>query len=486
LVALVVAAVLFLGVGFVLAQFVTSPGELEARQRPPAAGLITGKVERRQISSTVIARAEVSFADPVAVNPSVPTGATSAVVTGHVPKVGDAVRAGDVLLEVSGRPIFALSGKFPSYRSLAAGMSGPDVSMLRKALSALGYRAGAKSDVYDAALAGAVARLYADHGYSAPDADDKAKVEAVRDAKDAVTDSQADLKAAKRELKNAGEDSDKAALKAAVATAKRAVTRARETLRDAQSDALTPLPASEVVFLTALPRRVDVANVRLGGVVGEDVLSSGNGDVEDTAALVLSGDKISVSAQVSLAEAALLKVGAAVVLSGPDGDIRGEVSSVCAEAGEVDQSGSGDDADGRCEVGISLGDLDGVDRSNLLGNFQADIEVGVSDAEALVVPLSAVSADASGKARVQRIVGALVKDGPEDAQSTEWVSVESGLSAEGYVEVKSSSPALREGDLVVLGVAGDISDGSEGTDDPDNPYGADDSDGVDALPESPR
>jgi hypothetical protein len=455
LVILVLASLFFLVAGVLLAGFVAPvvPARVPAR-----AGLITARVEVREIRSTVIARADVSFADPVGVDPGIPEGVSSPVVTGRVPKVGDVARSGDVVLEVSGRPIFALSGKFPAYRSLSAGMSGPDVTMLRKALKDLGYSAGGSSDVYDAALAGAVAKLYSDHGYSAANAGDRAKQAGVRDAEDSLTDAKAGLKAAQRDLKQATVEDNKTALKEAVSLAKRAVSRAQEALKDARQDALAVFPASEVVFLTSMPRRVDVVNVRLGSVIGE---TNNNSDEEgDGSALVLSGNTIKVVAQVPLAEAVLLEVGDLVEIEGPDAMIDATVSSICAEAGLGGTEGSMD----RCAVGIKLGDLGGVDRSELLGNVQATIQVGASGPDALAVPIAAVSAGVGGKARVQQVSAESLNT---EVPVTVWVEIEPGLSAEGYVEIKSSTPTLAAGDLVVLGIAGndDTGDG-DGTEPP--------------------
>lgn len=474
-------------------------------REPVKPGLITARVEGREIRSVVVARADVSFAEPVEVNPSVPEGATAPVVTGRVPKVGDVVESGTVVLEVSGRPVFALAGKFPFYRSLSAGLTGPDVTMLRKALKGLGYDAGETSDVYDAALAGAVARLYADHGYAAPSSGDRSSRLAVRDAEDsledaksalsdakrAVTRAKADLAGAKKQVSRAKSelsaaqqalaqaDSDpegslKAAVDAArtelasaqsavtsakdevtaaqtgVTGAERTQTRAREALSLARQDALTPLPASEVVFLNEMPRRVDVVNVRLGDVIGATAPASGaSPDDASSAALVLSGNTIQVVAQVPVNEASLVRVDAPVDLLTPDDvTVRATVSSVCPEA-----SASGDPSQ-RCAVGIKLGELDEVDRSGLLGNVQVTIQVGVTSPDALVVPLAAVSADAAGRARVQRVVPGTQNDDPMDPANLEWVSIEPGLSAEGMVEIKTSDPALAVGDLVVLGIAG--------------------------------
>lgn len=62
-----------------------------------------------------------------------------AVVTIAPPPVGGEVVEGDVVVEVSGRPVFVLEGTAPMYRSLRPGMSGADVVQLQVALARLGY-----------------------------------------------------------------------------------------------------------------------------------------------------------------------------------------------------------------------------------------------------------------------------------------------------------------------------------------------------------
>ncbi len=56
-----------------------------------------------------------------------------------LPAVGDVVTQGHALYQVDGTPVLLLYGTRPFYRTLKAGMSGPDVRQLNAALVALGY-----------------------------------------------------------------------------------------------------------------------------------------------------------------------------------------------------------------------------------------------------------------------------------------------------------------------------------------------------------
>ncbi len=56
-----------------------------------------------------------------------------------LPAVGQVVRQGQVLYQVSGAPVVLLYGLTPAYRSLSEGMTGKDVAELNAGLVALGY-----------------------------------------------------------------------------------------------------------------------------------------------------------------------------------------------------------------------------------------------------------------------------------------------------------------------------------------------------------
>jgi multidrug efflux pump subunit AcrA (membrane-fusion protein) len=465
---LALVAVVSLGLGFVLGGLVRSPAEVAAETAAPPPGLITAKVEARAITSTVTARADVVFSDPVEISPSAPEGVSAPVVTGQVPQVGAEVKAGDVILEVSGSPVFVLPGAFPAYRSMGPGSSGPDVLQLRAALAALGLEAGdAGSKSYDAALAAAVKVLYENAGYPAPGSEDAARAQAVRDAGDAVSDARearaqavkavaaadAAVAAADAEAKAQAQEAADAA-RSALAQAERSVTRAGEALADAERAAWTAMPLGAVVFVSDLPRRVDQVNVAVGADLNQAAGAADpvTGLPASGAAVVLSGADIEVTAQVNTDEAALLAVGGPAVLSLGAGEVVGEIAEICPEAAEA-AAGGGGAGEGACAVGIAVADLGGVSPAELVGNLLVTMVVGVSSADSLVVPAAAVSADTAGNARIEVVVGELAKDAPAADQATRVVLITPGLAAEGMVEVKDADWDLEAGDLVVIGRA---------------------------------
>ncbi len=155
-------------VGWIAGQRITSPAEIAAETAPPTPSLITVPVESRVLSSTVIVRGTVTFDEQtdISVTGSAAAGAASAVVTRVPLQPGDQLTEGDVIVEVSGRPVIALQGELPVFRNLTPGLTGPDVAQLEAALVRLGYDPGTVDTDYDKATEGAVEQLFRDLGYA--------------------------------------------------------------------------------------------------------------------------------------------------------------------------------------------------------------------------------------------------------------------------------------------------------------------------------
>lgn len=480
-----VTAVVSLGAGIAVSQLVVSPAQRAAEAAPPEAGVITVPVEQRELSTDLTLRGDVLYDDPVPVSLETGDLVGAAIVTGQVPEVGDVVEAGQVILEIAGRPVIVLPGELPIYRTLRIGSSGPDVVQLKEALIALDLNPGdPASESFDAATAAAVDALYAESGYAAPRPEEGAE-EALRAARDHLRMSEESLSQAQSELNRAADGlprSERLRHDTAVARAERAVqsaidggegaeavTQAREELelvraeraealarpdlsaevaaRDAAAQAVeearvavdeawsssrTPLPAAEIVYVDTLPRRVDSVMVGRGdGVSGE--------------ALTISGATLQVRANVSASDVELITEGMTAYFSVGEEQVEATVSEIAARRQSNGEEGEGDgggDAGGgdRREIVLVPGEITEEQRAAILGsNVRVTIPLESTSGDVLVVPVAALTAGPGGESRVEVDRGA----------GTEILVVETGLTAGGYVEIRSSE--LAAGDLVVVG-----------------------------------
>ncbi len=464
-----------MAVGFAAASQIVSPTEAAARARPPAEAPVTVPVERKALQSQVVTRGDTAFDGAVDVR--IETGGldTPAVVTGRVPAVGANVGEGDVLLEVAGRPVIALTGGLPTYRTLRPGSTGPDVTQLEEALSRLGLHPGAVDGRYDGGTGTAVAALFRRAGYEAPKAPEsatqalEAAQTALQAANAAVSDAeaalatarsgaipsellaaQAEVNAAQRVLDEArvsggagqiAEATDQLAIakarqqeveapknttaaQAALSAAQQQRSEAQAALAETQAGVGVPLPASEVVFLPSLPRRVDEVTVE-------------RGDVLDGPALKVSGADLLVTARVSAADRQLLSEGMNVLIEHAGMQVDGKITALKRD--ESSASSSSQTAGGY-DVVIRPDSLT-PQQVELLrrANVKVTVPIQATNGEVMAVPLAALSAGPGGQSRVE-----VVRPGGQ----RELVAVEVGLSAGGYAEIRG---AVSQGDLVIVG-----------------------------------
>ncbi|WP_432564145.1 hypothetical protein [Kineococcus sp. SYSU DK003] len=480
---LLVAAVAVVGLvgGLLLGRFAFGAPEAAA---VPEAGLVTVPVEFGELSNDVTIRGEVAYSDSVEVRIDTAAISGPAVVTGRVPAVGDELTGLSTALEVAGRPVLVLPGELPAYRTLQVGVSGPDVVQFKQALRAVGLDGGnpdgAGGDVFDTRAAGAVTALYQQAGYPAPAAQEGAD-EAVRAAQDGVRAAEATLSAARtdlglarggpdavavreadnavnsarRELESAqaqdpvdanlvadltdalglaqlrrtqlDRPADTTAQSAAVTAAQQALRDARDALAAARDRALPSLPAGEVLYLADLPRRVDAVTATRGSVL-------------DGPAMTVSGAALAVSGSAAEADARLLAVGGEAFFDLPDGTQHRAVISTLAP-GEAGAS--------RWTVSLTPDPLSPEQVTGLQGsNLRVSIPVGATQGPVLSVPLAALSAGTGGDSRVEVVDG-----DPREGRDagTRLVVVQTGLAADGAVEVRALEGELAEGDLVVVG-----------------------------------
>jgi hypothetical protein len=183
--------------GWIAGSRVRSPETAAARAAPPEASLITAPVERRVLSSRVVARGDVVPGQSATVTG--PVSEDGSTVTGVFVDVGDELLEGNRVVEVSGRPVVVLEGAVPAFRAMRPGMSGTDIDQLQAALDRVGCDTAADGGVYADATKECVTRLYEALGYdvvptSDTEADDLAEAgDAVADAEELLRTAEADL-----------------------------------------------------------------------------------------------------------------------------------------------------------------------------------------------------------------------------------------------------------------------------------------------------
>lgn len=191
--------------GWFLGRELTTPEAAAAEAAAPEPSILAVPVESRSLSKDVVVRGQPKFENSIdlTLSPAL-AGASTAIVTGRVPTEGDLVDAGDVAIEVAGRPVFVLPGELPAYRTLGPGMAGGDVRQLEAALSELGLLTETPDEIYGDATERALGLLYIDAGYDPADVtpDEQA---ALDQATDAVDRGEQDLENAETQLADAKE-----------------------------------------------------------------------------------------------------------------------------------------------------------------------------------------------------------------------------------------------------------------------------------------
>ena len=136
----------------------------------------------------VVTRGTVRFGlpQPISIAPSQLKGGVGLIAS--LPRPNTGFREGEIILSVSGRPVFILQGATPVHRDISPGISGGDVLQLEQALARLGFDPGPVDGVYDKTSA-AVERFYRKAGWDAhaPTREQRAAVLALeREWSDAV------------------------------------------------------------------------------------------------------------------------------------------------------------------------------------------------------------------------------------------------------------------------------------------------------------
>ncbi|MEU7292310.1 peptidoglycan-binding protein [Streptomyces exfoliatus] len=421
--AIAVTAALLSAAGIVAAGFIRSPAQAVADAAPPPPSLLTAQVEYRVLTDSVILRGSVKAEQTIEVMAGGQTEG-SPVVTKLPVKPGQAIKAGQVLIEVSGRPVIALRGSLPMYRDLEPGTRGNDVAQLQTALGSLGYRTqGDDRGFFGPWTKAAVTALYADRGYAPLPAlpegalTPEAAAEEVKTAQWALEDLPKDAPAVQRT--RVGEE----------------LRKARARLAEIEAASGPMVPESELTFLGSFPARVESVSVRIGTRVSGSMM-------------VISAGKLIVNGTLQPHQKGLVQPNRPVeILSETMGTA---VSGTVTNVSDVPQSSARDTTEGGADAATGERGYPLVVRPDTPLSTQfagQDVRLTVEAAstrkQVLVVPFSAVSAGVDGKTSVT----VLSFDG-----SRHRVPVTTGASGNGYVEVRpAASHGLAEGQKVIVG-----------------------------------
>ncbi|MGW7428160.1 peptidoglycan-binding protein [Streptomyces sp. NPDC054861] len=483
-------AVALTGAGFGASLLIKSPAQAAADSRPPAPSVITAPVEYRTLASSMIIRGTVVAGQSVEITPGGAPEGGSPTVSKLPLKAGDQVRAGRLLVEVSGRPVIALQGTVPLYRDLKPGAQGSDVGRLQDALQRLGHSTSPDNrGRFGEGTKSAVTALYDALGYepvrvggadgsntvTSAEAQVTSAERALDDAEDALetaeTGSRSEADAGSHspsrsgssesgsgktagstagtagsaegtagETKGGGRDLE--GLRKDVARAGEDLATAREALVAARAAAGPMVPSGEVAFLESFPARVQDLPVRLGTKVQGAVMTVAAGPLvvhgyvpDHQKGLIRAGQKAEILSELdgATAPASVRSVATARTTPQPAGDTQ-----------DGQQAGGQSDADGYLMILAPGRPLEAQWTGQ---NVRLTVLAATTRGKVLVVPVMAVSAGADGSTAVT----ALEEDGRQRR-----VRVRPGTTGDGHVEViPLDRGALGAGDRVVTGVRAD-------------------------------
>ena len=279
------------------------------------------------------------------------------------------------------------------------------------ALNALVASGASAPEIAAAEAELALARATAEATRLAGDGDVTTAQAAVSASRSDVTSALADVRAAEAALQNAN---------AALSVRNRQAGTVASDLSLAKLQAGVQVPADEVIFVASTPVRVAEAVARVDQAIGP--------------LITVTNAVVAVDGSLRLEEAPLAEPGMAVFIDEADLGIKatGTISRVADAPGTNGVDG----------FHVYFEVLVDESPPSLVGaSVRLTVPVESTGGSVLAVPVSAVTLSADGSSRVQK----------DDSGTLKFVTVEPGLSAEGYVAVKPLDSVLEPGDLVVVG-----------------------------------
>jgi peptidoglycan hydrolase-like protein with peptidoglycan-binding domain len=302
-----------------------------------------------------------------------------------------------------------------------------EVAANQAALNQVVAAGGTPEEIASAQAELSLARANAEVTRATGDGDIAAARSAEKAASSDVTSTSNDIRAADAAVGNAT---------AALAVRKRQADLASSELGRATAQAGVQVPADEVIFVASTPVRVSELIVIAGAPV------SG-------ALMTVTNAVVAVDGSLRLEEASLAKAGMAVEIDEPDLNIN--ATGIISRVAESPGTNGVDGFHVYFEVLV-----DGSPPGLVGTSVRLTVPVESTGGAVLAVPVSAVTLSVDGSSRVQR----------QHNGALEFVTVDPGLSAEGYVEVRPIGGELKVGDLVVIGIDQPAGQPDTGSQDP--------------------
>ncbi|MGL5406398.1 MAG: hypothetical protein ACRDAX_06375 [Propionibacteriaceae bacterium] len=425
LVVTTLAALLAVG-ALIVSMNIKSPAQRASEQAPPEASLITEQVTKERIVRSLVVRGKIE-ATAVDVRAISVSSAERLVLTGLPIGAGQKVNQGDVVAQLSGRPIMAWRSTVPFYRDIKPGMVGADIDALRTNLVELGLLAQAVSgEPFGPATQEALLQHYRNRGYSAQTTDDfnpaaaserKSAERFVVEARRAVTDA-----------------TDSSAKKRAEEDLARAVAEQNELAANSG----VVIPISEIAAIPSLPASVSAIKAS----IGTDMAASSDHIILSIA----TGDPI-VKATAPLGEKGSLAVGQNASITDEVLGTNFEAKIVSVEAGKQETStdngigmnqGSGNSS---TDLQIVLAAITPIKAEAVGDDVRVAITLKSSEAEVLAVPLNAIATRDDNTSYVTVI----------DGQGTKKeITVKVGIATENKVEIEALDGVINVSDRVVI------------------------------------
>lgn len=459
LVGVVAASVLLSAGGLIGAAWVKSPAQVAAQTGPPAPSLLTATVSRQVVSKTLTSRGIVTAAQQVEATPESEPGAQRLVISALGTSPGAAVHNGDVLLAVSGRPMFALAGAVPAWRDLIPGESGSDVTELQAALASLGYPTAPDAPgFFGQGTKNAVTAFYEHIGF--PVLTTGASGAQLQQAQQTVTTANEQLASDQRSAALSGASGQ--AAQARLSSDHTAVTVAQQSYASMVRGSGPMVPMNEVVFVPSFPATVAAVSGQLGSLVEAPLITidAGRPDIvgrldPSDEPLVRAGQAVVVQDEASGWHAAgtVESVDPVTTSGGPgSGSSGGSDSAGSGSAGSgssgsdtgISGSSQGSSASGggTAYLPVIIGVAINVPISEIGQNIQVTLTYASSAGPVLAVPEAAIRTDAAGRTYVLAV----------DARGGQQrVPVATGITGGGMVAVTPQARTLSAGQRVVTG-----------------------------------